>query len=357
MAKTRLGMVYFTPDGCKLAQRLYGSADALSLEAELLDGRREAEQSERAKAFVGRMFAEKKALLFFGATGIAVRMIAPYVQDKLTDSPVLVADDGGKFVIPLLSGHVGGANELARKLADFLGAVPVITTATDNHGLFAVDVFAQKNGLRICNREGIAAVSSKLLRGEKATIAAEGDLEQGDSPERRMPEELVLQPFSSGDAPDILIARREGKEMLSCGEPMLWLEPREYVLGVGCRRGKSAEDIEAFVRAQCEELGIEPEELQAVVSIDIKQEEAGLAEFARKLGLFFVTYSAEELMQVMGEFTASEFVASQVGVDNVCERAVAAYCGEEGRLLSRKRARDGITVAIGFLPWKLRTWR
>ena len=125
---------------------------------------------ESVSVWAGEQMAAHHALVFVGACGIAVRAIAPWITDKLHDSPVLVIDEQGQYVIPLLSGHVGGANELAVRLAGELGAVPVITTATDLHGSFAVDLFAKRNDLWIHNREGIARVSAKILAGEKITI-------------------------------------------------------------------------------------------------------------------------------------------------------------------------------------------
>ena len=115
-----------------------------------------------------QQFAEKNAIVVIGACGIAVRMIAPFVSDKLSDSPVVVADEAGTFVIPLLSGHMGGANELAEQIAGQIGGIPVITTATDVNHTFSVDLFAKKCGLSIYNREGIAKVSAKILDGKNA---------------------------------------------------------------------------------------------------------------------------------------------------------------------------------------------
>ena len=115
----------------------------------------------------------KNELLFIGACGIAVRAIAPWVANKLYDSPVLVMDELGTYVIPILSGHVGGANEIAAKIGKMTGAIPVITTATDLNRCFAVDIFAKKNYLYIENKNGIAKVSSKVLRGEKISMAIE----------------------------------------------------------------------------------------------------------------------------------------------------------------------------------------
>ena len=119
-----------------------------------------------------KQFTRKNAIIFVGAAGIAVRAIAPWVKDKLSDPPVLVVDELGQYVIPILSGHIGGANELAKEVSQMINATPVITTATDINMKFAIDVFAKKNNFVIANREGIAAVSSKQLSGEMITLYA-----------------------------------------------------------------------------------------------------------------------------------------------------------------------------------------
>lgn len=122
---------------------------------------------ESVSVWAGEQMAAHHALVFVGACGIAVRAIAPWITDKLHDSPVLVMDEQGQYVIPLLSGHVGGANELAVRLAEELGAVPVITTATDLHGSFAVDLFAKRNDLWIHNRRGLPGCRQKYWQARK----------------------------------------------------------------------------------------------------------------------------------------------------------------------------------------------
>ena len=124
-------------------------------------------------------FAAQNAILFVGALGIAVRSIAPSVKDKLTDSPVLVIDDLGRFVIPLLSGHVGSANKLALTVAKLLDAVPVITTATDIHEAFSADVFAKEQMLTIANRDGIKRVNAKAIEGKHITLSIKDFPPQG----------------------------------------------------------------------------------------------------------------------------------------------------------------------------------
>ena len=246
---------------------------------------------EDTRNWTGEQFAAGRAIVFVGACGIAVRMIAPFVRDKLTDSPVIVMDEAGQFVIPILSGHVGGANALAMRLAGVVGAVPVLTTATDVNQTFAADVFAKQQRLTIQNKEGIARVSSKILAGKMA---------------------------------DIVIATDE--KALSHG--ILRLKPREYTLGIGCRRGKSYAEIHDFVDKRLKMLGITMRDVNAVASIDRKRDEEGIIRLANANRIPFLTFSAEQLNHISGDFTPSEFVNSQVGVDNVCERAaMAAACG------------------------------
>ena len=143
-----INTLFFTNKGKELADRLACSLDAH-------DVRLVPRGSDR-EGICRKAFREGEALVFIGAAGIAVRMIAPFVKDKLTDPPVIVIDEFGENVIPVLSGHIGGANGLALEIAASIGARPVITTATDLNDAFSVDLFAKENGLKIANRDGIA---------------------------------------------------------------------------------------------------------------------------------------------------------------------------------------------------------
>ena len=193
-----------------------------------------AEARKSLSDWTRQQFAEKNAVVVIGACGIAVRMIAPFVSDKLSDSPVVSLDEAGTFVIPLLSGHMGGANELAEQIAEQIGAIPVITTATDVNQTFAVDVFAKKCGLSIYNRDGIAKVSTKVLEGKMADIVISSqhtELEQG----------------------------------------ILGLQPKEYVIGIGCRKGKSFEELDWFIRKWLAHAKVEKKLIRARASIDLKR--------------------------------------------------------------------------------------
>lgn len=306
--------------------------------------------------WTGEQMKARRSLLFIGACGIAVRAIAPFLTDKLNDVPVLVMDEQGRFVIPVLAGHVGGANELALSLAERMGSTPVITTATDLNHCFAVDLFARRNALHIVNKDGIAKVSSRILAGEEVTMAVEeGHLREEEAQTLRgrrvsrktnIPDGIRL---VSTEAPvDVLVAPA------SCGQGrLLTLRPKEYVIGIGCKRGKAAEQINQFVNRALKESGISMEQVAAFASINRKKDEEGILWMSSHYGIPFVTCSAEELQQVEGNFHASEFVKSQVGVDNVCERAALRFSGPGGTLITGKQAEDGITVAIAKRRWSV----
>ena len=273
----------------------------------------------------GDAFVDNEALVFVGAAGIAVRTIAPLVRDKLKDPPVIVIDEKGSFVIPLLSGHVGGANSLALEVADIIGAQPVITTATDVSGAFSVDVFARENELRIANRDGIVKVSSSALEGKPVTICIK------DYP----PEEPV----------DVLIADEEAAKGLKDAAKIV-LCPKRYAIGMGCRRGKSFEELRAFAEEVLRENGIDISEAGCIATIDVKKDEEGLKRLSQAWRMPLITFEAGLLARTEGDFSHSDTVLEKVGVDNVCERAAVLAAGKGSQIRVRKTARNGMTIAV-----------
>ena len=274
------------------------------------------------------------SLVFVGACGIAVRAIAPHVGDKFTDPAVVSVDEAGRFAVPLLSGHVGGANDLARRIAALTGGAAVISTATDVNGLFAVDVWAKERGLAITDRTLARAVSAALLEGEAVGYASDFPI---PCPEGLRPGKAALGVWVTG---------RSG------GGPFprtLRLVPKCLALGIGCRRGTSAGAIARAVDAALLGAGYDPLAAAAAATIDLKQEEPGLLAFCQFRGLPLTAYTAGALAAAPGTFTPSDFVRSVTGVDNVCERAAALRSGG-GRLVVRKQAGEGVTVAAALLP-------
>ena len=295
----------------------------------------------------GERFGGRDAIIFVGACGIAVRGIAPYVRDKRTDPAVIVTDEGGNYVISLLSGHIGGANELAQKVAELTGGVPVVTTATDVNGLFAVDVFARGNGLVIENMKYAKAVSAALLDREPVGFVSRFPA-AGTLPAGLEAEEWPASPKKGRPSLGIAITL-DGQDQPY--PDTLRLYPRIVAAGIGCRRGTPGELIEKKV---LEVLALHHMPvccLALAASIDLKAEEAGILFFCRKYGLPYQVYPAKELRAVPGDFSPSSFVSSVTGVDNVCERAAVLASGQ-GRLIRKKYAGDGVTVALAVKDWR-----
>lgn len=318
-------------------------------------------------AWTGDMFGQKRALVFIGAAGIAVRAIAPFVRDKMTDPPVVVIDEGGRFCIPVLSGHVGGANELAVRMAAWLHAVPVITTATDVNGVFAVDVFASGNGLAVTDRREAKNISARLLEGEKVGYFNDmGDVPGYDWPvpegcaEEVCPHNIWVT-VRGGGTPGKMSGRipagmpeggtpqggtpQGGMPAVASAPAFLRLVPGAVVIGLGCRKDTLPSVMERLVLKALDQAGIDRLAVKAAATIDIKAGEAAVTELAQKYGWEIRTYTSEALSQVQGLFHESEFVRKTVGVGNVCERACTA---EGGTLLLHKQAGEGVTVALAL---------
>lgn len=282
------------------------------------------------------LFASSQALIFIGACGIAVRDIAPHLKNKMVDPAVLVLDDKGKFVIPILSGHIGGANALAKHLAEQLDAVPVITTATDGSGKFSCDTWAVTHHCAISSMKLAKDISAAILQGNVPICS-----------EFEMPEQL----------PNGLVSCRNGELGIFIGihtdSPYsftLRFIPRIVTLGIGCRKDTPMKTIYSVVKEILEEHHIDMQAINCIASIDVKKEEIGLLECAKVWKAQTIFYSADELNAVSGNFIESEFVRKTVGVGNVCERA-ALHDG--GTLLIKKTAKDGVTVAVAVQEWKV----
>ena len=277
----------------------------------------------------GELFLLSDAMIFVGACGIAVRAIAPHLVSKTTDPAVLCLDEAATFVISLLSGHMGGANALCRTVAGGLGAQSVITTATDVRGRFSVDAWAREQGYLLDDMGLAKAVSAAILEGP---VPFASDLSVAEP----LPEGLVS--ADSGPLGIYLGWRTRGPF-----DRTLRVIPRVLRLGLGCRRGISKAAVAGAVDAVLEEHGVDPRAVACAASIDLKSGEAGLLEFCAERNLPAEFYDAGTLSRVEGDFTPSDFVRQVTGVDNVCERA--ALLGAS-KLLIKKTARDGVTVAL-----------
>ncbi|MEW4414041.1 cobalt-precorrin 5A hydrolase [Clostridium sp. AN503] len=294
--------------------------------------------------WTGRMFDRVDGLFYIGAAGIAVRAIAPYLKDKMTDPAVVVVDEQGSYAVSLLSGHVGGANRLARMAADILGAVPIITTASDVQGRTAVDVWAAERRLKLSDRELAKQTASALVNGEPVGFYSDYHLAEPEPEDYargkqcRMNVWVTCRRFPE---PDSAIAR-----FLPEDAGILRLIPEALTVGIGCRRNTDADQVFDAVKETFIKHGLDLRAVARLASITIKKNEGGLLQTAASMQVPFVTYTAEELEQVQGEIAESAFVRKVTGTGNVCERAALLGAGPGSRLLVHKEICGSVTIAV-----------
>ncbi|MFF9131943.1 precorrin-3B C(17)-methyltransferase [Streptomyces sp. NPDC014806] len=255
---------------------------------------------------VRRAFAECEQLVCFLATGAVVRLVAPLLGDKASDPGVVCVDEGGRFAVPVLGGHGGGANDLAAEVGEVLGAVPVVTTATDAVGLAGLDTL----GLPV---EGaVAAVSRALLDGEP--VALEAEVAWPLPP---------LPVAEQGGAYTIRVTDRA----VAAGEREVLLRPPTLVVGVGASKGAPVDEVLTLVEGALAEAGLSVRSLAELATVDAKAGEPGIVGAAERLGVPLVTYPAGELAAVEVP-NPSDAPLAAVGTPSVAEAAALARGGE-----------------------------
>ena len=334
----KVSIIAFTDNGMEIANKLSNFLDLKDLENIIFTRCEKGQLS----IWTEEHFSTSDALVFIGAIGIALRAIAPFIKTKTKDPAVVVVDELGQFSIPILSGHIGGANKLAIQIAEILDAIPVITTATDINNVFAIDTWAKSQGLKILNPESIKLVSSRLLKEKTVHIKSEYPIKGN------LPRNVQINDLDENVDYDVVISHKNYDNENNTKNSLL-LVPPIITIGIGCRKDMEFEVIEKSILNVLKKENCNILALNGIASIDKKANEKGILEFAEKYDLPFDTYSAKELNSLEGDFTKSEFVKSVVEVDNVCERS--AIFKSNGRLLSKKDTCDGagVTVALAIV--------
>jgi len=325
-----IGIVAFTHNGSILLQKVISDLEETFYPYDKTRG--------SVKDWLQDKFCSCNAIIFIGAAGIATRLIADLIVSKDKDPAIIIIDEKGMFVIPILSGHIGGGNHLSHRLANMLGATPVITTATDINGKFAVDVWSATNGCVIDDITKVKKISSAVLKGERVGFYSNFPI-LGE-----LPEELSLADHGSLG---ICVSLNDKLKLF---DTTLNIIPRVITIGIGCRKNTTFEDLDQFILEALAEHHISLKSIKAIASIDLKKEEKCLLEAAKKYGVDFKTFSEKELNTVTGIFNASEFVRATTGVDNVCERSAVLQSG--GKLIVNKTVKKGMTLAIAMSDWR-----
>lgn len=304
-------------------------------------------KDENKRKYVGDNFSEFDGFIFIGATGIAVRYIAPHLRSKDVDPAIVSLDEIGRYVIPLVSGHLGGANEISKDISKTLGAISVLTTATDINDKFAVDLWTQKSGCVIEDISKIRYISGAVLNGEKVGLFSDFKIEG------KLPAELnLVQSFNEGEygslEKGIAVSIYPNKKPFKVTLTAL---PQIVTLGVGCRKDTDSADFESFILEMLSKEGIALKAVANIGSIDLKKNEKCIVDFSSKYSIPFETATKEELNALDGTFTSSAFVKSVTGVDSVCERAAVLY-SKNGEILMKKTSKNGMTCSIAMRDWK-----
>lgn len=350
----RIAIVTLTRRGLATAKRLAGAYAAgadIFAPPELLAGERLSSPfyplEGSLTAFCGRIWPKYRGLVFIMAAGIVVRCVAPYLEHKTKDPAVVVLDEKGEYVISLLGGHLGGANALARCVAELLGGKAVITTASDGQNLPALDVLAREAGLRAIPAERLTRVMAALVNGRKVGLWAEDPWM-----ERLIPKVVGLQihPWQEYRGPEgweagVLVTSR--RVDLPSG-PWIFLRPQELVAGIGCRRGIEKKAVLSALGEALKLTGRSRWSLLALATVEIKAGEEGLRAAAQHLALPLWIFKREQLATLLEEYpelSRSRLVEEKIGIGGVCEPA-ALLGAQKGELLCRKVTRQGVTVAL-----------
>lgn len=303
------------------------------------------EPFERLAPALAANFSQYGGHVVLAAAGIVVRALAPLLVHKAQDPAVVVVDQAGRFAVSLLSGHLGGANSLARRVAEILGGQAVITTATDSAGLPSLEMLAGELGYAVQNLPALAGVSMALLEGRQPALH---DPQGWLWPllERRWSGLFIL-------AKDDQVAGLRDRPLIWVGwraieAPPAWLvlRPPALVAGLGCNRGTDVDEMESLLRRVLHDQGLSPACLACLASVEAKRDEAGLIELAARLGLPLKFYSPEELATVEVP-NPSATVAKHMGVASVCE-AAALLAAHSRRLLVKKHKSANVTLALAL---------
>lgn len=273
---------------------------------------------------LGKQFNRYDAHIFIMATGIVIRKIAPLIKSKDVDPAVVVIDEQERFVISLLSGHLGGANELASDLAQQFSLLPIITTSSDITGKIAIDTLSQKMNCEMENLEKAKNITSLIVDNKKVDILLPKNVTFGEN----------------GNSEGVVItSNKENIEVMR-------LYPKNLILGIGCRRGTLKEDILKAVDILMKKYNLSYKSIRKIATVDVKADEAGLIDAAKELGHELIIIDRSEILTVESNFKGSEFVKKQIGVTCVSEPCAYLASNKNGKFIEQKFIYNGITISI-----------
>jgi cobalt-precorrin 5A hydrolase len=302
--------------------------------------------------FIKANYTEVDAIVAVMASGIIIRAVAPRLQNKLVDPAVVGVDASGRFVISLLSGHYGGANELTKLIAAGIGATPVITTASDVIGKQSVDELARILHLKIENPSSLVVVNSAIVNEGRVIIITMGDAKVpltravGFDVEEAETVEEAAEIVNRYDAGAIITQMTMSSKEFS--KPVTFLRPLTVTIGLGARKETSEQSIVDAVNTALAKANLPLERVDRLATVSIKQGSESMINAAEKLGLKLEFLDIELLRKFKHADLSpdSEIVKRNIGVGGVCERAALMVAGKKARLILKKMKLNGVTVAV-----------
>ncbi|MFK4437646.1 cobalt-precorrin 5A hydrolase [Paenibacillus sp. RC21] len=308
------------------------------------------------KLILPDLFKQYNGIILFISLGAVVRMIAPILVDKKVDPAVVVIDDRGEHVISVLSGHLGGANELTRHVASVLGARPVITTASDVQGTIPVDMFGRELGWVVDSFDKATPVSAAVVNEEPVALVQETGERNWWRYDKPVPAHIKVyasmaeasqEPFNAAlVVSDRLLEPEEEERFLANG---VLYRPKSLVLGIGCNRGTAVEELEAGVLDSLNELRLSVKSVRNIATIDLKKDEEGLLALCAKYGWELVTYIPSELNTVQLP-NPSETVFKYTGAYGVSEPSALLSSGADHWLLEKKKS-GNMTISVARVSY------
>jgi cobalt-precorrin 5A hydrolase len=346
----RIAIIAITRNGARLGTRLrdgFAGAELFVLRKYAGQaGKGAAPFDQELRLLVKDLWLEIEGFVFIMATGIVVRLVAPHLQGKEHDPAVVVMDDAGKFAISLLSGHLGGGNELACRCAFLTGAREVITTATDANSLPSFDMLAKEEGWAIDEISRVKTLNALLLDGDQIAVVdptcrvrtyfhGKGNLAFYDT---------FMEAFKSGAKGYLFVTNRHLPPQAHSSD-LLVLRPRNLVLGIGCNSGTAAEEIEEAVSRNLKRVFLSLMSVRCIATASAKREEEGLLAFAAKWGIPVQFYESSELNGVSVPSPPSRHAMEAIGATGVAEPAALLASGN-GSLILKKVKSGNVTLAI-----------
>lgn len=308
--------------------------------------------------FAAKIWSRYDGHVLFVSLGAVVRVIAPLLRDKHVDPAVVVVDDQARFAISVLSGHIGGANSLARRVAEALGATPVVTTASDVNKTVPVDLLGRELGWTIEDQRNVTSVSASVVNEEPVAVVQTA----GESNWWKEPLPKNLHPVSMADATDAkfraALVITDGPVPEEVRKKAVVYRPRSLVAGMGCDIGAAPEDAERFLLETLAKHGLSVLSVRGLATLDRKRDEPAFLHLCGKYGWPLETFTKDELNTVVDLPNPSQKVFKYAGTFGVSEPASmisagrAAGNGGLGELVVPKQKANMLTLAVSRVPFR-----